>query len=70
MYTKESENNLAEIFTYISDDDDFYAAKVLQNIKTTIDILKLFPLSGSIVDKNIRIIVDTKYRYSIYYHFN
>jgi hypothetical protein len=27
-------------------------------------------LSGSIVDKNIRIIVDTKYRYSIYYHFN
>jgi len=45
IYTKESEDNLADIFEYISNDNDFYAAKVLQNIKITIDILKLFPLS-------------------------
>ncbi len=70
IYTKESEDNMSDIFDYISDDNDFYAAKVLQNIKITIDILKLFPLSWAIIDENIRIIVDTKYRYSIYYTFN
>lgn len=70
IYTKESENNLSYIFEYISDDNIFYAAKVLQNIKSTIDILKLFPLSWIIIDENIRMIVDTKYRYSIYYSFN
>ncbi len=70
IYTKESEDNLADIFEYISNDNDFYAAKVLQNIKITIDILKLFPLSWAIIDSNIRIIVDTKYKYSIYYYFN
>jgi hypothetical protein len=43
---------------------------VLQNIKSTIDILKLFPLSWTIIDENIRIIVDTKYRYSVYYAFS
>jgi len=67
VYTKESENNLSDIFDYISEDNDFYAAKVLQNIKTTIDILKLFPLSWTLINENIRMIVDTKYRYSIYY---
>jgi plasmid stabilization system protein ParE len=45
IYTKESENNMSDIFDYISNDNDFYAAKVLLSIKTTIDILKLFPLS-------------------------
>jgi len=70
IYTKESEDNLSDIFDYISEDNDFYAAKVLQNIKLTIDILKLFPLSWVIIDENIRMIIDTKYRYSIYYNFN
>lgn len=69
-YTKESENNLSYIFEYISDDNIFYAAKVLQNIKSTIDILKLFPLSWIIIDENIRMIVDTKYWYSVYYAFS
>ncbi len=70
IYTKESENNMSDIFDYISDDNDFYAAKVLQSIKSTIDILKLFPLSWIIINENVRIIVDSKYRYSIYYSFN
>lgn len=70
LYTKESENNLSDIFGYILDDNDFYAAKVLQNIKITIDILKLFPVSWAIINENIRMIVDTKYRYTIYYTFN
>jgi len=70
IYTKESEDNMSDIFDYISNDNDFYAAKVLQSIKSTIDILKLFPLSWAIINSNIRIIVDSKYRYSIYYSFN
>lgn len=70
VYTKESENNMSDIFDYISEDNDFYAAKVLQNIKQTIDILKLFPSSWTIITQSVRIIVDTKYRYSIYYNFN
>ncbi|MDD3793314.1 MAG: type II toxin-antitoxin system RelE/ParE family toxin [Candidatus Gracilibacteria bacterium] len=70
IYTKESEDNMSDIFDYISNNNDFYAAKVLQSIKSTIDILKLFPLSGAIINSNIRIIVDSKYRYSIYYSFN
>lgn len=70
IYTKESENNMSNIFDYISDDNDFYAAKVLQNIKSTIDILKIFPLSWKIIDNNIRMIVDSKYKYSIYYTIN
>jgi len=61
---------MSDIFDYISDDNDFYAAKVLQSIKSTIDILKLFPLSWIIINENVRIIVDSKYRYSIYYSFN
>ena len=44
-YTKESEDNLVEIFDYIWSDNTFFAVKVLQSIKLTIDILKLFPLS-------------------------
>lgn len=35
IYTKESEDNMSNIFDYISGDNDFYAAKVLQNIKST-----------------------------------
>ena len=70
IYTKESEDNMSDIFNYISNDNDFYAAKVLLSIKSTIDILKLFPLSWTIINSNIRIIVDSKYRYSIYYSFN
>jgi len=67
FYTSESEDNLVEIFDFIADDNTFYAAKVLSGIKSTIDILKLFPLSGTLIDKDKRMIVDSKYRYKILY---
>ena len=70
VYTKESEDNLVNIFEYILEDNQFYAAKVIQHLKSTIDILKIFPLSWSILNSKIRMIVDTKYKYSIYYTFN
>jgi len=43
-YTPESEENVAEIFSYISDDNQFYAKKVLDKIKYSIDGLKVFPM--------------------------
>jgi plasmid stabilization system protein ParE len=42
IYTEESKENLTEIFWYISDDNYFYAAKVISSIKNTIDILAVF----------------------------
>ena len=69
-YTKESESNLLEIFLYISDDNWFYAAKVITHIKSTIDILKLFPLSGKLIKSEYRLIVESKYKYKIVYKIN
>jgi len=45
FYTTEAKKNIKEIFSYISDDNIFYAAKTINQIKTTVDILKMFPLS-------------------------
>ena len=67
FYTQESEDNLVEIFEFIADDSNFYAAKVVTSIKSTVDILKLFPLSGRCIDEDKRMIVDSKYRYKIVY---
>ncbi len=66
-YTPESEDNLAEVFTFISWDNVFYAVKVIASIKTTIDILKIFPLSWQSIDTSRRMVVDSKYRYKIIY---
>lgn len=67
FYTPESEDNLADIFEFISNDNTFYAAKVLSNIKSTIDILKLFPLSWTPAGKGQRMIVDSNYGYRVVY---
>ena len=66
-YTKESKENLAEIFWYILEDDYFYAAKVISSIKNTIDILKLFPFSWKSIDENNNMIVESTYKYKIVY---
>ena len=66
-YTRESEENLAEIFMYILEDNSFYAAKVINSIKSTIDILKLFPLSWKSIDKDNRMIVESNHKYKIVY---
>ncbi len=67
LYTPESEDNFADIFSYISWDNIFYAAKVISSIKSTIDILKLFPLSWRLIDEERRIIIDSNYKYKIVY---
>jgi len=67
LYTPEAESNIESVFDYISDDNTFYAAKVITSIKNTIDILKIFPMSGKNIDSSNRFIVETKYKYKIIY---
>ncbi len=67
IYTAESEDNLSDIFEFISKDNEFYAIKVLTSIKTTIDILKIFPKSWKVIEQEIRMIVNSDYWYSIIY---
>jgi plasmid stabilization system protein ParE len=67
LYTPESEENLAEIFWYIQSDSKFYAAKVINSIKSTIDILKMFPFSWKNIDIKNNMIVESTYKYKIIY---
>ena len=67
FYTPKSEEKLAEIFWYISQDSLFYATKVIVSIKNTIDILKLFPLSWKDIGKINKIVVESKYKFKIIY---
>lgn len=66
-YTPESEENVAEIFSYISDDNQFYAKKVLDKIKYSIDGLKVFPMLWKSIDWNKRLLVESNYKINIIY---
>lgn len=67
FYAQEAGDNLAGIFEFIAEDNLFHAAKVITDIKSTIDILKIFPFVGSSVDKNTRMIVDPDHKYKVVY---
>ena len=67
FYTPKSEDNLIEIFWYISEDNKFHAAKVITSIKNTIGILKLFPYSWKVLFNDTRMIIDSHYKYKIVY---
>lgn len=67
-YTPESEDNISEIFSYISEDNTFYAIKVITKLKSTIDILKIFPLAWKVIWSN-RMIVESNYKFNIVYKF-
>ncbi|MFK7779604.1 MAG: type II toxin-antitoxin system RelE/ParE family toxin [Candidatus Gracilibacteria bacterium] len=70
FYSPKSTENLQEIFSYISKDNSFYAAKVITSIKNTIDILKIFPISGNKIGNINRFIVNSYYKYKIVYKVN
>lgn len=44
-YTQRAEDKLFEIYNYIAEDNSFMAAKVIMHIKSSVEILKMFPLS-------------------------
>lgn len=66
-YTPQSEENLIDIFWYISQDNSFYAAKVISSIKNTIDILKLFPLAWKKLNNTNKLIVESHYKFKVVY---
>jgi len=66
IYTKKSIKNLQEISTYISLDNPFQAKQVLENIKYTIEYLKLFPYLWKNMKDWLRLLV-SKHKYNIVY---
>lgn len=66
-FTPLSEEDLHSIYTYIAEDNPFYAEDVLSRIHRSIDFLKSFPLIGTELEAGNRYIVDPQYRYTIIY---
>ena len=69
-YTAKAENNLFEIYSYIAEDNPFMAAKVILQIKSSMEILKIFPLSWRVLEEDYRCVVESKHNYKIVYKFS
>ena len=67
IYTQRFKDDLIDIKNYISIDNVLYAIKTINSIKTTIEILKIFPKMWKISDSIYRIIIESKYKYKIFY---
>ncbi len=67
FFTPHSEEDLQNIYTYIADDNAFYAEDVLVKIHKSIDFLKIFPMIWTIFEDDLRYIVEPKYRFKIIY---
>ena len=66
VYTSSAEANLRDIFSYIAEDNPFYAEEVLSRIEKSVLFLETFPLIGTDIGSGIRIIVEPRYRYKIF----
>lgn len=66
-FYKNASLNYYKIFEYISQDNLFYANKVLKNIDETIDMLIDFPNIWKKLNNNHRIIIEPQYKYKIVY---
>ncbi len=69
-YTPEAKRNLSEIQFYIFQDNPYYSIKVLKSIENTINFLKDFPYLWVWVNSILRKIIETKYKYTIFYKVN
>jgi plasmid stabilization system protein ParE len=67
IYTKKFQKDLLEIQNFIWEDSVFYSLKVLNNIKSTIEILKNFPKVGMLIENETRFIIENNYKYKIVY---
>ena len=68
-YLDEAEDDLESMYAFISKDSIENAITVLLHIKSTIEILRDFPNIWVPDVWGTRKIVDSKYRYRIYYIF-
>jgi toxin ParE1/3/4 len=67
-YSRRALVQLQSIFTYIDEFNPRAARSVVDHIQATADLLGIFPWMGPPTDeKDVRVRVDTKYPYLIFY---
>lgn len=67
IFAEKALREYEEIFAYISEDNLFYANKVLNSIDETIDTILEFPYIWKQLNKIHRIIIEPQYKYKIVY---
>jgi len=67
IYAKESIDDLSDIYEYLVNKSETSARQVISTIHIVMSHLTTFPYMGHIVEDDIRILISTKYNYSIYY---
>ena len=70
MVSKRADENLDDIYDYISNDNYFYPIKVINHIHYTIWYLKDFPYLWKPSFWDLREFVETKYKFRILYKVN
>ncbi|MDP2091011.1 MAG: type II toxin-antitoxin system RelE/ParE family toxin [Candidatus Gracilibacteria bacterium] len=66
-YSKNSRNNLNEIFIYINNDNSLASINVINNILNTINYLKDFSNLGLKYKNGLRKLVNSKHKFTIIY---
>lgn len=66
IFSKDSLKDFQEIFNYIFQDNPYYAKIVIDNIYSSIEMLKTFPFLWKEVKNNYREIIN-EYKYRIVY---
>lgn len=70
IFAEKALREYEEIFAYISEDNLFYANKVLNSIDETIDTILEFPYIWKQLNKIHRIIIEPQYKYKIVYRID
>jgi plasmid stabilization system protein ParE len=70
FFTPQAEIDLQEIYSFIAADNPFYAEDVCDRIHHSIDVLKTFPLIGTLFESDLRQIVEPRYRFKIVYRIS
>lgn len=66
-FSNEASSEYIQIWEYIAEDNLFYAYEVLNKIDSSIDTILLFPFLWKEIEKDIRRIIEPKYKFKIVY---
>jgi len=69
-YSKRVKNDLKVISDFISMDNPIYSIQIIYSITKTIDMLEDFPYIWKEIEKNIRELIESKYKYKIVYQID
>ena len=67
IHSAKSLENIQEIFSFIEEDNPFYANRVIFKIQESIELLKEFPLIGKEKGDGLREILEPNYKFRIFY---